>query len=291
VLVAVYPDTAPLLKIFYKDAALNIKDGPFTLYNYQSRVAQDGYFVNNVANGHWRTYYSNGQLKEEGDIINNHFSGIWKAWYSNGLPMNSRQYLYNDSMLATGQPVHEYSPANKIHRVREDLVLEGKKEGSASTWYENGNRESVVNYHNDSLTGRCTWYRQNGQPSSIEVYTGGKITELECYDSTGKYTGATCSILKLPLLIHPAFSALDYIEYELHKEKNRDIKDEGVAEAKFTVTQNGTVENLQFLPSSDAALCRHIQKIFAAMPKWSPAVLHNRAIDYPMQLVIPYYRD
>ncbi|GAC1451123.1 MAG: hypothetical protein NVSMB7_13650 [Chitinophagaceae bacterium] len=289
VLYAVYPDTSVLLKVFFKDAALTVKDGPFTLYYPKGNIAQMGYFLNNIVQGHWQSYYPDGQLKDEGEIVNNHFSGLWRAWYANGLPKSTRTYIYKDSMSA-GQPVHENSPA-KFQKVLDDLTPDGKMEGPASTWYENGNKESVVNYHNDSLSGLCSWYWPNGRPSSIEVYTNGKVTELECYDSTGKYTGATCSISKLPVLIHPVFTAFDYIEDELHKQKRRDITNYGEAVVNFTVTQKGTVENLVITDSPDAALSRHISEIFKTMPLWSPAVTHNRTVDYPVRIVIPYYGD
>jgi antitoxin component YwqK of YwqJK toxin-antitoxin module len=289
VLYAVYPDTAILLTAYFKDAALTIKDGPFILYHARKIKAQSGYFKDNTPNGVWQSWYTNGQLKNEGLIVNNHFSGVWKAWYQNGHMLSERTYYYTDSL--SGTPVHQHSPDYRVEKVLDDFTPEGKLEGSCTTWYENGNRESTVNYHNDSLTGSCTWYRSNGHPSSRELYVNGKVEELECYDEEGRLTGSTCSILKLPLFIHPFLSAEDYIIDELHKEKNRDIKQEGDAMVNFTVNSNGKIENLTVASSPDPALSKHIIKIISGMPAWSPAITHNRKIDYPVQLIIPYYRN
>jgi antitoxin component YwqK of YwqJK toxin-antitoxin module len=289
VLYAVYPDTTVLLTVFFKDAALTIKDGPFTLYHPKKIVAQKGNFKNNIPDGQWQTWYPGGQLKNEGAIINNHLSGTWKYWYENGQPMSERSYIYSDSMA--GQPAHQSYPAYKVEKVLDDFAPDGKLEGKGTTWYENGNKESVLNYHNDSLSGVCAWFRENGSPSSKETYVNGKVTELECYNEEGKYTGSTCSILKLPVLIHPIFTAEDYIVNELHKEKRKDINEEGEAQVTFTITKNGTVKDLLILSSPDPALSKHIVQVFAAMPAWSPAVTHNRKIDYAVKLVIPYYRD
>ena len=172
----------------------------------------------------------------------------------------------------------------------DDIHLESKMDGPASTWYETGIKESVVNYHNDSLSGLCTYYRPNGKKSSAETYTAGKITDLQCFDDDGNYTGATCSISKPPVLIHPIFSALDYIEDELHKQKHRSIT-YGDVEIRFTVTSKGTVENLVVVSSPDAALSKLILQIAGKMPAWSPAVTHNRKIDFPITLTVPYYGD
>ncbi len=290
VLHAVYNDTTPVLQIYFADAALSVKDGPYILYYPKRRLAQKGSFKNNVADGLWQTWYTNGKLKTEGTLINNHFTGILKEWYENGQAKSEQSYVYNQP-VNTGQPFHENSPAKRVQKLLVQVEADGVLEGPTATWYENGNKESDVTYHNDTLSGVCTWYRENGKPSSKETYTKGKITDLECYDEDGKYTGVTCSILKLPVLIHPMFTALDYIEYELHKDKNKDIRDEGEALVSFTVTKNGTVENLAVVRSDDPDLSRHIIQIFAKMPAWSPAVIHNRAVDYPTKLVIPYYRE
>ena len=289
VLYVVYPDTSVFLKITFKDAALTIKDGPFFYYYPKNKAAQICNFKNNIVNGHWQSWYPNGQLKNEGDIINNHFSGAWKEWYKNGQTKTEQTYVYTDS-AGMSLPVHENSPA-AFQRVVDDFKLEGTLEGIATTWYENGNKESILHYSNDSLTGQCAWFRENGNPSSKETYVKGKVTELECFDEDGKYTGATCSILKLPVLVHPFFTLLDYIENELHKEKLKDVRMEGEVTISFIVTKKGTVENLMIVSSPDVALNKHIVQIFTALPRWSPAITHNRAVDYPVKLVIPYYRD
>src|SRR3954471_22728856 len=44
VLYAVYPDTSLLLKVYFKDATLTKKDGPFMLYHRKGVPAQSGYF-------------------------------------------------------------------------------------------------------------------------------------------------------------------------------------------------------------------------------------------------------
>ena len=202
-LYAVYPDATPVLQVYYRDAGLIVKDGPFSLY-YPKRVpAQKGYFKNNLPNGHWQTWYPNGSQKNEGFLVNNHFSGQWKEWYVNGQPASEKTYTVPDSTTGIGQ--HQSFPSYKVQAVLDDFNPDGKLEGASTTWYENGNKESVVNYHNDSLAGLCIWYRESGNPSSKETYVNGKVSELECYDENGKYSGSTCSIMKLPVLIHPCF--------------------------------------------------------------------------------------
>lgn len=287
VLHAVYPDTAVLLRVYFKNAGLSIKDGPFELYHPKRIPAQKGYFKDNVPVGKWQTWYANGQLKNEGLIVNNYFSGVWKSWYESGQMMSEQSYAAVD---AGGDAVHQFSPAASVEKIMDGFAPEQKLEGQTTTWYRNGNKESVLNYHNDSLSGTCTWFRENGNLSTKETYVNGRVNELACYDSTGQYTGATCSILKLPVLVHPFFTTLDYIENELHKEKNKGVQ-EGDVMVSFAISKKGMVENLVFISSPDDNLNKLIAHIFAGMPAWSPAVTHNRTVDYSMKLQIPYYRQ
>jgi antitoxin component YwqK of YwqJK toxin-antitoxin module len=288
-LAAVYPDTSLLLKMFFKDRALTIKDGPCILYYPKNKPWQKGLFSGNKAQGLWQSWYWNGQLKSEGSMVNNRLVGVWKTWYDSGQIASQRTYGAIDAITTPQKITLSYNEV-KLGLLG-DFYPTGVLQGAGTTWYRNGRKESEVNYQNDTLSGLCTWYRENGQPSSKETYVHGKVNELECFDENGTPTAATCSILKLPQLIHPFFSALDYIEYELHKEKNKDIKTEGEVIVQFTVTKEGTLEKLVIKSSPDEALSKHITRIFAAMPAWSPAVVHNRRIDYTTVLEIPYYRN
>ena len=63
-LFAVYPDTGTLLKAYFKDRELKIKDGPLTLYHPNNIKAMECRYVNNVQQGVWKYYYKNGQLKD-----------------------------------------------------------------------------------------------------------------------------------------------------------------------------------------------------------------------------------
>lgn len=284
-LVAVYPDTSILVKATYKDAALTVKDGPYSLYFPKQIEARSGSYRNNNPDGEWRFYYPGGQLKTRGVVSNNHLTGKWASWYANGQPMAEKQYIYEGSDALT----HASPPIYNVQGVLDEFTPEGTLEGPALGWYENGQPESIVSYHRDSLTGNCSFFRENGQPSSKETYVHGKVTALSCYDEQGKYTGEACPVLKLPVFVHPFLSPEEFVEEELHKDKNRDIKTEGDAAVQFTVTKGGKVEDIKFISTPDPALSSHLIRILAAMP-WSAAVSHNRKIDFPVKLNIPYYR-
>src|SRR5688572_17566303 len=78
---ALYPDTTPVMRAYYKDKALKIKEGPYTIYYPKSKKAKEGYYHDGKMNGNWRFWYANGQLKDSGRLVKNHLAGRWKTWY------------------------------------------------------------------------------------------------------------------------------------------------------------------------------------------------------------------
>jgi antitoxin component YwqK of YwqJK toxin-antitoxin module len=287
-LVSVYPDTNLLLKIFYKDPGLLIKDGAYKIYHRANVPAQDGYFSNNIMEGIWKTRYENGQVKDSGLLASNKYVGLWKHWYENGQLQSITEY--GDAVPDTAAVAVIKTPYKK-ETVLNNIIPTGNLHGAFSSWYKNGQKEAAGQYQNGTMVGLWTWYRENGQLSTKETYAKGKVIALECYNENGELSGSTCSILKAPAFIHPFLNAQDYIVDELHKRKNKDIYEEGVAELSFVINKNGELVNLSIKNSPDSALSRHITDIIRKMPKWSPAVTHNRVIDFPLQLSIPFFRN
>src|ERR1700730_15920874 len=68
ILYSTYPDTSMLLKIWFKDRNLTIKDGPYTLYHGKGIKAIEGNYHNNERIGLWKSWHKNGQLKDSGMI-------------------------------------------------------------------------------------------------------------------------------------------------------------------------------------------------------------------------------
>jgi antitoxin component YwqK of YwqJK toxin-antitoxin module len=214
-----------------------------------------------IRDGHYIRYYPALQKAEEGNFVNNMQEGVWQNWYPNGNGKDSGTFKNN---LITG------------------------------TWvmrYFNGKPEAIIFFNGDSADVKeSSWFREDGSRCSKEKYVNDKLVSLECFDEKGDYAGATCSVLKPPVFIHPFFSVEEFIIDKLHRNPNKHIKNEGEASLSFTVTKSGKIEKLEVTNSPDTALTNNIIKIMAAMPAWSPAITHNRIVDFPMQLVIPFYR-
>jgi TonB family protein len=273
-LYALYPDTTPIIRAWFRDRQLKIKNGPYTLYYPKRIVAQLGYYAENRMNGIWQTWHSNGVKKDSGMMKNDRLTGQWKEWYSSGKLMYECEY--------------QESPLNIVSPLPGAYF--GISHGSFTSWYENGNRESAGHYQNDMMTGEWKWFHANGQPSTIEQYENGKIISLQCFDTTGRETGEFCSIAKPALL--KGFG--DYQEYVfqnlLWPEEAIQKKIEGEVKVSFEINKHGHLINL-VIESDKEILKKAVEELFETMKEWYPAVSHNRVIDWQEKMTIPFYRN
>lgn len=86
-------------------------------------------------------------------------------------------------------PVREYYLNGKLKLIGKALSNKAfvELEGTSTSYYRNGNRKSISNYHKGFVTGVVTTYYPNGNFYSSIHYTNDYKTKLiECRDSTGK---------------------------------------------------------------------------------------------------------
>lgn len=283
-LYVLYPDANLLLQMTFKDKNLHIKDGTFAVYYENKAVSQSGNFSNNVLDGEWRTWYPNKQPKQQGQLKQGLLVGVWKTWFENGQQESEITYVTPDTVVPAAQPAPDYLDERSLI----DYPTPAGEVSSRKTWYADGTKESELHYEKNQQEGYSYWYHKNGQPATRELYKNGKLEALDCYNDSGRYTGSSCSIMKTAVFVHSFFEPVDYILYQLHKDKKKDSYREGYVNVKFKVTAEGKLASLLITGSPDPALSDRVRSIFATM-NWSPAILHNRAIDLDMTLSIPHF--
>lgn len=311
---SVYPDTGLLVRAYYKNKDLKVKDGPFTFYHNKNVKAMEGRYENNVFQGEWKYWYSNGQLKDSGKLVNNQLTGVWKTWYKNG----------------TIAAIATYQDADNTKEIIRSTVYNGRKNGLFNgdtnvsikhgnwqsfyenglprdsgrysvnfkiglwkNWYSNGKPESTGYYTNNIQDGDWEYYRENGSLSTKEKYSAGKIVAMACFDEQGNFTDSFCSILKAPVPMLDRYVdlnnyLLDNIIWPDSLVKNKKIQ--GVVKVKFTITKEGKLIDFTILSSPHELMSKEVERFFKSLPPWYPAVSHNRAIDYNIEYEVPFVR-
>ena len=154
----------------------------------------------------------------------------------------------------------------------------------------NGTLESSGNYENEIMNGEWKWYYENGNQSTIEYYSDGKISALQCFDSTGKSTGELCSISKPPML-KPEGDYKDFIFRNLlWPDEAIQSKIEGTVDVTVLITKEGELKELK-ITSDKEVLKKEVERLFENMKEWYPAISHNRPIESREELSIPFYRQ
>lgn len=165
-----------------------------------------------------------------------------------------------------------------------------RKQGPWQYWYPNGQPESAGPYTKDTKEGYWEYYRLNGARSTREKYVNNKVTALECFDENGQPSGNTCPITKPPV---PLGKFMNFDKYALdnmfwpEELKRSDIQ--GDVKIQYTITKEGKLENLNVLRSPHKAMSEEVIRFFKTL-EWSPAVSHNRPIDYTTHYTVPFYR-
>ena len=114
---------------------------------------------------------------------------------------------------------------------------------------------------------------------------------MTCYDNDGNAQGNYCSVLKPPI---PQGSFADFAEYMMDNVfwppslEQSDIQ--GKVKVQFIVTKTGEISGFKVVESPHQLLSDEVTRFFSTIEKWSPAVSHNRQVDFPMEFEVPFYR-
>lgn len=276
---ALYPDTTPVLRAYYKDKALKIKEGPYVVYFPKYQKAREGFYKDNNMTGIWRFWHENGQLKDSDRMDNNYLVGQWKSWDRQGHLLNAAQY--KDELNA------EEIDRLQLKQMATATPLTGIRTGAYTSWYSNGHVESKGVFNNNLMDGDWHWYHPNGNQSTVETYANGVVTGLQCFDTAGRALPDLCSIAS-PAQLKRYGNYKEFIYENLTwPEEARKKKLQGDVVVRFQVNRDGQLVNL-VIKSDQPVLQKAVEELFGYMKEWYPAVSHNRIVVFEDEMVIPF---
>jgi antitoxin component YwqK of YwqJK toxin-antitoxin module len=310
VLQSFYNDGSKLVEAYFLDKKLTVNDGRFIVYFTNGIPGIEGMYNTNYRSGVWRSWYTNGNTKDSGALVNNVLVGKWVTYYQDGT-MKTREH-FNEQAGSTGLSPLEarkkisllrFPPVTAIKSgVSESWSANGQKKDSGSyandlktgywkSWYDNGKPESEGSYGlEEKLQGNWTFYREDGTISTEEKYADNKLTDLKCYDEKGTLTGSFCSIAKLPVLLGTPYDWQDFFESHLvWSKESMKRSHEALITIRFTVGKDGKLVSHKLLNSPSQQVSEDIEKVIRLMKDWSPAVSHNRTLEYSIEYSFTFY--
>ena len=240
------------------------ENGLYTAYIYDTfgKIAMVGHFKDKSLSqrqGRFITFQENGERLSEGVYVDSRRNGPWRSYHENGMPKDSTNYM------------------------------DGQKQGISLGWHDNGQRRFIGQYDKGIASGAWTWFHRNGTPSTKEEYVKGKLSRLECFDSTGTLTGQSCPISTEPGIKGRYGGIQKYIVDSLIYPKEalkRGIQ--GTVGLEFTVTKEGKAEKFKVLSTPDPLLSNEVIRLISSVPSWYPAMEHNQVVDYTERIVVPF---
>jgi hypothetical protein len=234
------------------------------IYNDSMKVIMRGKYENEdctVKDG-WFIYYNNkGERYLAGKYTKNQRTDLWQTWYPSGKPKDSI-FFSNDI-----------------------------PQGPCSRYFASGILESSGFYRNGQLDSIWIWHHENGQVATKELYRGGRVHHLECFDSTGLSLGMNCA-LNRPPAIKGIYGGIEkYLSDSIRNPSKAPLDEMRSVAVEFIVYKSGSLSVPQILRSEDSLLEKEVLRAIRSIPAWYPAVSHNRNIDHTYNLLITLLPD
>jgi len=212
-----------------------------------------------IKEGRFIFFHENGNVDKIGNYENSMKTGTWVSYYENGNLKDSVQYAEN------------------------------VKRGLAIGWDLNGARRYEGRNESSHPEGTWTWFHANGTASTKEEYIKGKLSKLDCYDSTGKLTGHNCSLSTTPTIKGRYGGIQKYIIDSLVYPKEGLKKGlQGAVSLEFTLSKTGQPMDFKVISTPDPLLSDEVIHLIKSVPEWYPAVEHNVPVDYTFKLYVPF---
>jgi antitoxin component YwqK of YwqJK toxin-antitoxin module len=144
-------------------------------YNSESKV-EEGVYINSRKNGLWIKYWPNGNLKSKIKYKNGRSFGDYITFFQNG--KIEEKGKMNGGLLQGGYEL--YWPNGKIRQEKKFNVY-GNSEGKVSFYYANGQPELTFEVIDGKENGDAIWFYENGDVKKEIVYADGLATSTNEY--------------------------------------------------------------------------------------------------------------
>jgi antitoxin component YwqK of YwqJK toxin-antitoxin module len=248
-----------VLKGWFTDSTLSVKDGFFNFYDSLGFEASEGLFKNNKEEGYWVIWSSLGNISDS-------------IYFEDGMDIEKVSFNYGDSgnlltrtLNNATRKIREYTKWNDDGSLNQHFrLIDGN--GNWSWYYPNGmvrRMRSYVNNNEDTLK----YFKDNGVA----------MTETEAAEERKKDIDlAASAVAKSFAADGPTFpggpSALSaFVQGQLNAMPDYIRRERGSVNSfyvKFYLNKKGYVETITVDGSAGSTLENYIFRIFRNMPAW-----------------------
>ena len=107
---------------------------------------------------------------------------VWAEEYRQNISTGSGGWF---QAPVTGKVYYDFGEKSDLKKVYYGTLLNGKKDGFFTNWYENGQKESEGTHKDGKKEGLLITWHENGQKFSESIYKDGYMIEGKWWDTEG----------------------------------------------------------------------------------------------------------
>lgn len=155
------------------------KQGQWIVFNSdQTKILEEGLYLNGRKDGIWKKYYQNGNLQSEITYQKGRPNGFARIYYSNGNV--SEEGLWRGDKWV-GEYIFYYQNGNPAYVWHYNE--KGEREGEQKYFHENGEVKLQGQWKAGKKDGLVKEFRENGSLKKKMVYEAGKKSRQEEFDA------------------------------------------------------------------------------------------------------------
>lgn len=226
----------------------------------------------NISNGFFYYFYSNGNIESYGEYVDGKKNGLWLSFHWNGFMRDSTFFnLGNISGTSLSWHPNGY--------MSDSIVQNEDGRGLQISWFENRlPSEAGLFSEGRKKKGKWKYFHNNGEISSVEIYTNGILTEITNFDENGKQENNINNENSQAIFPGAKTAWNKYLEKSLYFPENIINALKITVVVTFAINEDGKVEDvypsIPFYPDFD----KIVLKVVSSSPKWKPAMNHNRKV-------------
>ena len=161
-----------------------------------------------------------------------------------------------------------------------------KRQGSSTSYFENGQLKSSATYLEDKLNGEVITYFINGLLKRRDQFEEGKFISGSCYSSEGKDTTHFDFEIHAQLIGSEISNFL--VEHMNYPRKAIRKGIEGKVFVRWTILKNGSISDVEIFKSANPLLDAEAVRVVSLMKNWSPAFEDGEAVSEKYNLPINF---
>jgi len=240
-----------------------------------------------IAHGSFKYYYANRSLQYIGNCIQNKKEGLWLSYHANGIMSDSTVYA-NDNPTGTSLGWHSNGYPS------DSAVYNADGSGVKVTWFDNGVPASAGRYAAGyKQNGKWQYFHKNGRTSANEVYNNGVLINKEYFNEEGVRIADTTNKDREASFNGGKDAWQKFILKQLYFPDQYKIvnADKIVVVVDAVIDEDGKVTDVNvavpFHPDFDRIAVNALKK----SPKWTPAMSHNRRVQYKIRQAVYFAQE